>query len=486
MKHVFLSISVLCLLAAGTMSSCKKLDDIPGNEPEPQQPVPTAITFTATLAPKSEASQSKAITSGYEASKEVLNVSWAKNEYIAIYYQKTDDTYATAMATIGTPSVDGSAPITATLTNAKGGIAKFIYPYTLAKNGELNSGSGSDFRKQDGTLDFISRNLDAATATGTINVSGNSATVSGSVKMKNEVCICRFSFNGMENDPTESFYDITIREKQGTTTTNTYMTSSIARASMGAVYIAMLGAEGKDFIFSVQGYNKSSATDPNGILKNHYETNSSNVTLTAGNFYRRIPVNIGNNGSSTPEPIYHTIIIPDGDTYTLNSVTFSATEEPAILCEGDATIILVGVNCLTASDAFPAIQAGPEGTTLTITGNGFLSAEGGSYAAGIGCGSIKENRVCGNIIITGGTIEAHGGDWAAGIGSGYGGTCGDITITDAVTRVTAYRDSNAWCIGKGVSHGETFSSCGTVTIGDVAMGESDFISSDSYTYEPQH
>ena len=126
------------------------------------------------------------------------------------------------------------------------------------------------------------------------------------------------------------------------------------------------------------------------------------------------------------------------------------------------------------------------GSTTLIT-----SAQGGSGGAGIGSGSktIDDSSIkCGDITISGGTIEeAKGGTGGAGIGSGYDGTCGDITITTDVTKVTATKGDNlSRSIGGGIS-----GICGIVTIGctldeggnpvDGTTGE---ISESPYTYQP--
>ena len=191
------------------------------------------------------------------------------------------------------------------------------------------------------------------------------------------------------------------------------------------------------------------------------------------------------------------ITIADKATVTLDGVNINSTNSAGITCEGGATIILSGTNAVTGAQNYPGIQAGSTGTTLTIQGDGSLTATGGSSGAGIGggyqiaCGNITisggtvtatgkangagigsgQNASCGNITISGGTVTATGGFAGAGIGSGYGSgaMCGDITITSGVTSVTATKGSGsggnaANSIGKG---GGT-SSCGTVTIEDGA------------------
>ena len=204
------------------------------------------------------------------------------------------------------------------------------------------------------------------------------------------------------------------------------------------------------------------------------------------------------------------ITIADKATVTLDGVNINSTNSAGITCEGGATIILSGTNAVTGAQNYPGIQAGSTGTTLTIQGDGSLTATGGSSGAGIGggyqiaCGNITisggtvtatgkangagigsgQNASCGNITISGGTVTATGGFAGAGIGSGYGSgaMCGDITITSGVTSVTATKGSGsggnaANSIGKG---GGT-SSCGTVTIGGTVTGN---ISTSPYTYQP--
>ena len=456
-RHLFRSISFLCLIAAFSLTSCSKIEDTPDNTPEIQQPA--AITFTATLAPKGEGSQTKAITTGDKDGKEILNVAWVKDEQIAIFYEKTNDAKAKALATVtAVDAATGVATISASLTEAKdGGTAKFIYPYSLAtKDGELNTGDGSAFRTQDGTIEYISRYLDAATGDGIIAVTGGAATVSGTVTMQNQVCICKFNFSGLSPDVTENYYDIIIKEKEGSKTNHTYTTApiGITKASMGAVYMALLGTNdtnGKDFKFSVQGNKKSSSTaDPE--QKNYYETSSTNVKLEAGKFYRSIPVTVNINPISGNK--FSTVTIPnDGRTYTLYGTTIVVTSGPAILCEGDATILLSGTNSVTTSADRQAAIFIPAGKTLTIQGSGSLTAES-SGGAGIGGG---HHGACGNIIIESGTIVAQGEDNAAGIGSGEEGTCGDITISGGTVNAMGGNDA----AGIGGGH---YGACGDITI----------------------
>ena len=128
-----------------------------------------------------------------------------------------------------------------------------------------------------------------------------------------------------------------------------------------------------------------------------------------------------------------------------------------ITCEGEATIILVGENSVGGFQSYyPGIQPGPEGTTLTIKGEGKLTVRSG-WAAGIGSG---DDMTCGNICIEGGDIIATGG--AAGIGCGWSASvCGDITITGGTVTATGEES------GAGIGSGNGFDGtnvCGDITI----------------------
>ena len=112
--------------------------------------------------------------------------------------------------------------------------------------------------------------------------------------------------------------------------------------------------------------------------------------------------------------------------------------------------------------------------TLTIKGDGELTALSSGGAAGIGGGWLLD---CGNIVLDGGTITAIGGRMAAGIGAGRFLYCCDITITNNVRKVTAIKGSGApYSIGKGGN-----SSCGTITIGGKVT---ESIKESPYIYEP--
>lgn len=81
------------------------------------------------------------------------------------------------------------------------------------------------------------------------------------------------------------------------------------------------------------------------------------------------------------------------------------------------TLHLLGNNALYGGEGCAAIQV-PEGSSLTINGEGKLSSQGGKYAAGIGGG--KDNDA--------GTIRIESGTITAGGGHATGSTCGGAGI----------------------------------------------------------
>ena len=171
--------------------------------------------------------------------------------------------------------------------------------------------------------------------------------------------------------------------------------------------------------------------------------------------------------------IRHTVTIPDGASITLSNAAISGS----IVCEGSATITLVGTNSTTGKYGKAGIQIGGSGTTLTINGDGSLTANGAQYAAGIGLSSIfnyDSNVIGGNIVIDGGTITATGGYRGAGIGTGVikntnndnstSVQFGNVTIKGGT--VTATGGDSGDGIGKGYSYPGPAITFGTLKIYD--------------------
>jgi hypothetical protein len=188
-----------------------------------------------------------------------------------------------------------------------------------------------------------------------------------------------------------------------------------------------------------------------GITKT-IDSNSKKVELVDGDMVT------GTGGEKTH------VTIADGATVTIHNVNIEDIRNNSnyswagITCEGDATIILSGSNAVKGGYHSPGIFV-PEGKTLTIRGDGSLTARGKLEAAGIG--GYNETP-CGNIVIAGGTVTATGGISAAGIGSGPDGSCGNIVISGGT--VIATGGNRAAGIGCGYVWSDEPHSCGTITI----------------------
>ena len=170
--------------------------------------------------------------------------------------------------------------------------------------------------------------------------------------------------------------------------------------------------------------------------------------------------------------ISETVTLTDGANITLNNATITS----GIVCEGSATITLVGTNSVSGSTFKAGIEIGGSGTTLTIKGDGSLTANGYSQSAGIGLSRAWDpanDVIGGDIVIEGGNITANGGSqWGAGIGTGviYGNgsaktvRIGNITIKGGTVKATGGSDADG--IGTGYTYNLCTNAIGTVTIYD--------------------
>ena len=160
-----------------------------------------------------------------------------------------------------------------------------------------------------------------------------------------------------------------------------------------------------------------------------------------------------------------TVTIANGAKITLSDVTISG----GIVCSGTAEITLVGTNSVSGATNMAGIQVGGSGTTLTIKGNGSLTANGADNSAGIGLSSAWDvNATGGDIVIEGGNITATGNGMGAGIGTGlsfgdganHTATIGNITIKGGT--VTAIGGTNQYFPGSGIGKGGAYSYGNTV------------------------
>ena len=438
-------ILTIAALALTIVACSNDIDEQPAEQPAKTE---GTITITAKLAPKSDAGTRAVADNGDNK----ITVTWAKTEHLAILYTVGSDKKVADAEITDVDATTGEATISFGVdgSTVDGTACQIVYPSSAAKtDGSGVKSNSALLTKQDGTL---SANLDVRVGDGIIHTSPASLDVTTQPAAQFAIWKLTFANN------TE--YLCILADN-----------TPIA----GATYKDLCS---KEFTVAVPAVSSKTITIVAAYSGYCYYYSKAGVSLTAGKYYQSSPAmtSLGTDNSADVYMISgsSSATIPAGKTVVLYS---SPITNGNIVCSGDATIILLGSNYTRSASDKAAIQAGGAGTTLTITGTGKLQVSTNN-GSGAGIGNTGENGICGNIIICGGTIEATGGQYAAAIGSTWRGTCGDITITDGVTRVKARRGSlSNNCIGAG-NNGH----CGTVTIGGVVTGN--IISTSQYIYEP--
>lgn len=419
-------------LVATMLTACSGHDEEGSVPVKPEEPQGSHL-LTATLAPRG-------VNGSWLRTRTISDngkAAWEVGEHIAVYYETMDGGQQTAIGEIKEVGADGSATLRAWLDNPKEeSTAQLVSPATL-HNGEGDIDVRQLLDSQYGQLEKsslttpaakdISSYFNAATAQVNISISGNTASTDGTVTMESQVCICKFilSFEG-----TMTAEKLTVMDGQGRSyTINSDRLADEQPDPMhpafrgfrngDVIWVAMLPANGKLWF-----HGSNAEADCYAL--------TSPATLEAGRFYD----NMSAVTLSTKEVAHEmkTITIAAGDTLRLNNVNISVDEGPAIMCEGTATIVLVGENTLTSTAKnYPAIAIGTQNSLFTLMGSGSLTAQGGENAAGIG--PCKDRRG-GDICIESGTITAQGGEEGAGIGCGGRQRCGKIVINGGTVTAT--------------------------------------------------
>ena len=203
---------------------------------------------------------------------------------------------------------------------------------------------------------------------------------------------------------------------------------------------------------------------PVSVLADEYDLNEGSVTVsTSKGADGSTKQDVSHKGTTKPDsnPIITSKGQQTGNTITIKAeadttanVTIKDTNigasfgTPAVKTEGkgDVNLNVEGNNTVHSSATNAGVEKANDGN-LTIgseSGSGKLTANGGSFGAGIGGGS--ECNVS-NITITGGKITANGGYQAAGIGGGSQGSGSNIIISSG--EVTANGGEAAAGIGGG-------------------------------------
>ena len=494
MKHM--SIAALALTGA-LMSSCATDDDIIENAPQVAS-TETAkkdnIVVVTTTVTRGD-NQTKALNIDYMA--QTLTKTFAVDEKMSLQYINTSDEKVKAVSnplTEGDITNDGkTAKLTFTLVNPKENCqVKFIYPAAMA--GDDGNADFSKLSSQYGTLSSLGSSLDLTEATG--SMAGYD--LPENVTMNNSCAIIAFTPKnaGGTEDISSDITQFTVSDG-----TNTYTVNRPAVG--GTIFVAMQPISSRDLTYTATAGGKT------------YKKFVSNKTYAAGNFYQQ-GLRMGElvdlstltddydakNGDVLTGTLAgnYSIDIAHGATVTLDNVNINgngtwAGDHSGIECQGNATIILKGENVVKGfSNIFAGISATNTSCTLTIDGDGSLTASSKDSGAGIGgidsgdCANIVinggtinatggpnggagigggNNAACGNITINGGNVRAQGGSFAAGIGCGSYLTgkkkiCGDITINGGY--VTAQGGAASAGIGSCYGYGDGECSCGNIII----------------------
>lgn len=456
-----------------TLAACSKDDD--GLTPQPAEQQPTeqttgrGIPFTATIS-IGEGGMTRALADGGTT----LTATWEEGEKVALIHNGVSDEMTVESVSGGKATITGDI----TGSPSDGDAVTIIYPATAAK-GTTGKVKGNLLKTQEGTLAAVSEKYDVRKGTGTLKV-GATATLKDDVAMANQYAVWKLTL------PANARNLCILADNE-----------AIAGATL-------IGEQGSVFTVAVPEVDDKTITvvasdDDN----NCYYYKKDGINLAAGKYYRSAPAMSPVGKSSTDNPR----LITGDHSSESNWINNISGHEIVVLCGliapqcciiggDDVTIILMGTNSLNTSDKTGGIGSMVTITgdkTLTITGTGSLTAKGGKDGPCFGTYKNRTDNSCGNIIISGGILDLTGGinyngTGAAGIGTGHGGKCGNITITEGVTRLTATKSGSAThSIGTG-----TGGSCGTITIGGTVYwdgssyqnGGATELTKSTYIYEP--
>ena len=469
MKKFMKSIQMMAalLLAVAATTACSNDDNAIDETTPATTGAPKTYTLTVTASKGGEAT-TRALSLDDTGA---LNAKWTEDDKVTVQENLEDDgsgasrvptKYGTLTATA--VSSDGySCTLTGELTGvfSKGQELMLIY----------NGGSaGSDGTK--GTLNYVAKNDDRATAV--VSITGVTANSDGTQTLKtkpatfeNQQAIVRFTLWDGDGDGAKPISPTALSVKRegggGSRTLRDIPADTYDDNGEGVLYTGFPGGSGTIVL---------EATLADGTHRYYQKTD---VKLENGKYYT-IDVNMkkgtvdlsaltADYKAKNGDVLYGTLpqdirlSIASGAEVTLHDVTTqkgtTVDKYPGIECKGSATINLMGTNQVVGNNSDAGLSV-PEGKTLTIQGDGSLTAQGGNNAAGIGS---RYKGSCGNIIISGGTVSATGGSLGAGIGSGSGSdsSCGNITISGGTVTATCSSE------GAGIGSGSN-ASCGNITI----------------------
>lgn len=246
-------------LTAATMTACSN-DELQADEKPAQKD--NVVTLVTTLSPKG--GDTRALSDPGDGT---ITSTWAVGEELHVDYKKSDDSGLAAKATVTSIDGSGNATITVDLVDPKdGGEIDFNYPYSDAMFDLIED-------NQIGTLDDISKNWDYCYGSGTLSVSGGTATLSGTVTMDRLTCIWKFSFTDGSTDITSDITSLNIKVYISDLYQWNY---TIIPSSLSTIYLACYPNDK-----SGPATVTITATTPSGT----YKKTASGITLYAGKMY---------------------------------------------------------------------------------------------------------------------------------------------------------------------------------------------------------
>lgn len=304
------------LLCGITLASCNRNDD--DNAPAPK-------SYTLTIAASKGGSHS--LSKALKLSSEGVSATWTKGDEVKVYDN---------LKFLGTLTAQSTGEETILEGKLNGISQKLLLIYQ----------DEADYENQDGMLEYISANLDQASATVTVK----DVTESGQIIINepyadftNDQAIVKFTLKSGENNVKATSLQIspggyTITPKEPT---NVFY---VAIREYGAFNISLKASteSGDTYIFSKKNVNFA--------YGNYYE-------VTVENMAKVIDLSKLTDDFEAPDKTVltgelsgnHKISIAAGATVTLNNVKIEGENNDGynwagITCEGDATIILEGDN----------------------------------------------------------------------------------------------------------------------------------------------
>lgn len=337
---------LFCMAAlAIVMAACSNNDD------EIQQPTQqqNKIPFSATIAaPNSDATT----RTTYTESGTSINVAWKNGDQIALIHNGVKD-----VVTVGDPNLDGSAPISGSITAPASDEEDVVLVYPAASVDASGSGTGitpvitylTKGLTQDGTLDYISNYLDSRRGSGKIISDGGSGgTLKENVKMASQIAIWKLSLQDNATTP-NALSATAVTVKVGSTTV-----AAAAAAAKSDYYLCLVPAtmgSGDLTINATVGSDTYTYTKAGGVSLETSKYYQSTVTMTKQLTY---PITL----SAATSDYIGSVVCSDGNVYRAKTAVPS----------GKTAIGIVGKVTETGHGLILALQDAASQNWNTING----------------------------------------------------------------------------------------------------------------------